>query len=45
MLPPSVPVAIMTGDMMFDDAGRSFTVNGAEQSDTGWRIAVIEVHP
>lgn len=44
MLPLSVPIQIRTGDRVVDDLGRVFVVNGAEQSDLGWRIAAVEVH-
>ena len=33
------------GDRLIDDLGRMFVVNGAEQSDIGWRINAIEMHP
>jgi hypothetical protein len=44
MLPPSVTATIMTGDMLTDDFGRRYQVQGAEQSDLGWRIDSQEVH-
>lgn len=44
LLPPSVPVAIRTGDRLIDDRGRAFVINGAERTDLGWRLAAIEVH-
>lgn len=44
-LPISVPIDVGTGDRIIDDLGRMFVVNGAEQSDIGWRINAIEMHP
>lgn len=44
LLPASITATIKTGDRMLDDLGRMFVVNGAEQTDLGWRIAAIEVH-
>lgn len=44
LLPPSVPVPIIAGDIATDDRGRRFTVDGAELTDLGWRLDVSEVH-
>ena len=44
-LPISVPIVVGAGDRLIDDLGRMFVVNGAEQSDIGWRINAIEMHP
>lgn len=44
LLPPSVPIIFQAGDRLIDDLGRMYVVNGAEQTDLGWRIAAIEVH-
>ncbi|MDB6104047.1 MAG: hypothetical protein JWO52_4046 [Gammaproteobacteria bacterium] len=44
LLPPSVPVTILSGDILTDDLGRRFTVESAELSDLGWRMMAAEVH-
>lgn len=44
LLPPSVPVPLAAGDFITDDLGRRFVLDGAEQTDTGWRINAQEVH-
>lgn len=44
LLPPSVPILIMAGDMVTDDLGRRYAVDGAELTDLGWRINMNEVH-
>lgn len=44
LLPPSVPVTILSGDFLTDDLGRRFTAESAELSDLGWRIVAAEVH-
>lgn len=44
MLPPSVPVTLMAGDILTDDLGRRYVIDGAELSDTGWRLMGNEVH-
>lgn len=44
-LPSSTPIEVKSGDRLSDDLGRMFVVNGAEQSDIGWRINAIEAHP
>jgi hypothetical protein len=45
MLPPSVPLNLLAGDILTDDTGRRFMIDGAEFSDTGYRLNVQEVHP
>ncbi|XLV72565.1 hypothetical protein ACKZDW_07910 [Ralstonia syzygii subsp. celebesensis] len=44
-MPPSVPVVVRSGDILTDDLGKRYAVEGAEQSDIGWRINAQEVHP
>lgn len=44
LLPPSVPVVIMAGDIVTDNLGRRFAIDGAENTDLGWRITANEVH-
>ena len=44
LLPPSVPVTIKAGDIVTDDIGRRYAVDGAELTDLGWRINAQEVH-
>ncbi|MDE2354163.1 MAG: hypothetical protein KGL17_03980 [Betaproteobacteria bacterium] len=44
MLPPSVPVTIYPGDILTDDLGQRYSVEAAEQTDTGWRITAFEAH-
>lgn len=45
-LPPSVPAecVIKAGDIITDDLGRRYTIEGAEKSETGWRINAQEAH-
>lgn len=45
LLPPSVPVVLRAGDIVIDDLGKRYAIEGAEQSDIGWRINAQEVHP
>ncbi|AQW28645.1 hypothetical protein ACJBUE_12780 [Ralstonia syzygii subsp. celebesensis] len=45
LMPPSVPVVVRSGDILTDDLGKRYAVEGAEQSDIGWRINAQEVHP
>lgn len=46
LLPPSVPsgVVISASDVVTDDIGRRYLVDGAELTDLGWRINVNELH-
>lgn len=44
MLPPSVPITLMAGDIATDDLGRRYVIEGAELTDLGWRAMSIEVH-
>jgi hypothetical protein len=43
MLLPQLPAAILAGDVVTDDAGRTFLVASAEQSDLGWRLTIKQV--
>jgi len=43
-LPPSVPITITAADILTDDLGRRYVIDGAELSDMGWRITSNEVH-
>lgn len=44
MLPPSAPVTLLAGDIVTDDLGKRYAIDGAELSDFGWRINAQEVH-
>ncbi|MGZ5029003.1 MAG: hypothetical protein ACXWAT_00880 [Methylobacter sp.] len=44
MLPPSVPVTLLAGDIISDDLGKRYAIDGAELTDSGWRINATEVH-
>lgn len=44
LLPPSATPEIMAGDLINDDLGRVYIVDGAEQTDLGWRIKTQELH-
>jgi len=46
LLPSSVPagVVITASDIITDDLGRRYIVDGAELSDMGWRINANELH-
>ncbi|MFC6519746.1 hypothetical protein ACFQAT_08120 [Undibacterium arcticum] len=44
LLPPSVPITIMAGDIATDDLGRRYAIEGAELTDLGWRINAQEIH-
>lgn len=44
LLPPSVPIPILAGDLMIDDLQRRFAVESAELTDLGWRITANEAH-
>lgn len=44
LLPPSVPITVKAGDIVTDDLGRRYAVDGAELTDLGWRINAQEVH-
>ena len=44
MLPPSVPITIQAGDIVIDDLGRRYAIEGAELTDMGYRITTNEVH-
>ena len=44
LLPPSVPIAIMYGDIVTDDLGLRYAIDAAELTDLGWRINCNEVH-
>ena len=45
LLPPSVPVVLRAGDIVTDDLGKRYAIEGAELSDIGWRINAQEQHP
>lgn len=44
LLPPSIPITINASDILVDDLGRRYAVQGAEQTDLGWRIQSVEEH-
>lgn len=44
LLPPSVPIEILAGDIATDDLGRRFAIDAAELTDMGWRMVANEVH-
>ena len=46
LLPPSVPstVLISASDIITDDLGRRYLIDGAELTDLGWRINCNELH-
>ena len=44
LLPPSAPVVVRAGDILTDDLGRRYSVEGAELSASGWRINSQEAH-
>jgi hypothetical protein len=44
LLPRSVPVTILSADLITDDLGRRFAIESAELSDLGWRMIAAEVH-
>lgn len=44
LLPPSVPTVIKAGDLITDDLGKRYAIDGAELTDLGWRINAQEVH-
>lgn len=46
LLPPSVPATVVIGasDIVTDDLGRRYLVDGAELTDLGWRINANELH-
>ena len=44
LLPPSVPIQILPGDIATDDLGRRYAIEGPELTDLGWRISATEVH-
>jgi hypothetical protein len=44
LLPPSVPSTIMAGDIVTDDLGKRYAIDGAELTDLGWRLNAQEVH-
>lgn len=44
LLPPSVPITIKASDIVTDDLGRRYAINGAELTDLGWRIKAVEEH-
>ena len=44
LLPPSVPVNILAGDIVTDDLGKRYVIEGVELTDLGYRITAQEVH-
>lgn len=44
LLPPSVPITMMAGDLITDDLGRRYMVDSAELTDLGWRMNANEAH-
>ncbi|EJN07792.1 hypothetical protein [Herbaspirillum sp. YR522] len=44
LLPPSIPIIINASDTLIDDLGRRYAVQGAEQTDMGWRLTTVEEH-
>jgi hypothetical protein len=44
LLPPSVPITVMAGDIATDDLGRRYAIGSAEMTDLGWRMDANEVH-
>jgi hypothetical protein len=44
LLPASIPIIINASDMLVDDLGRRYAVQGAEQTDMGWRLTTVEEH-
>ena len=44
LLPPSVPIVLMAGDIVTDDLGRRYAIDTAELSDLGWRMLANEIH-
>lgn len=44
LLPASIPASPHAGDLITDDLGGRYLIDGAEGSDTGWRINAQELH-
>jgi len=44
LLPASIPIIINASDVLVDDLGRRYAVQGAEQTDMGWRLTTVEEH-
>lgn len=44
LLPASVPIEIGQSDIVLDDLGRRYAVQGAELTDLGWRLMATEEH-
>jgi hypothetical protein len=44
LLPASVPVVIHASDVLLDDLGRRYIIEGAELTDAGWRMNAKEAH-
>lgn len=44
LLPVSIPLILLAGDRLDDQAGRSFWVESAELTDLGWRLSANEAH-
>lgn len=44
LMPPSVPINILAGDLVTDDLGKRYVIEGVELTDLGYRINAQEVH-
>ena len=44
LLPPSVPITLLAGDLVHDDLGRRYAVESAELTDLGWRLTANDAH-
>lgn len=44
LLPVSVPITMNASDILLDDLGRRYVVQGAELTDLGWRMQAVEEH-
>jgi len=44
LLPPSVPITLMAGDIATDDLGRRYAIGAAELTEMGYRLNANEVH-
>lgn len=44
LLPASIPAALQAGDIITDDLGKTYLIEGAELTDLGWRVQSLEAH-